>query len=272
MMSLVINQGVIGLLLALLLSLPVGQTHASANGPATNRDAAKNYRLNTLAVIRRRPEGRIVDIWEPQTPFTSAESDGDWIRITGTFPEGRWQPVEGELWVTRFYTSLFTPKYTQPPPPARPKGIERYVRIDKSAFTLEVIERQEGQEKVLVSTQVALGMDGCLPEEKGGRCYYTEPGDYAVRWKVYDPEGIEWCIPSSMEKEYQGAIDRGQRCYRGPLGKFALNIGKSYAIHGTNKPESLGKRVSHGCVRAENRVMEELYQMMEVGDRIIIAD
>ena len=95
--------------------------------------------------------------------------------------------------------------------------------------------------------------------------------DFAGR-KIHDPEGIQWCIPKTMEKEYSRAIKRGERCYRGAIGKYALNIGKSYAIHGTSNPRSIGKRVSHGCVRTYNRDIKQIYQLMDVGDKVYIVD
>lgn len=42
----------------------------------------------------------------------------------------------------------------------------------------------------------------------------------------------------------------GKRCFEGVLGKFALDIAKSYAIHATRDVDSLGKKQSHGCLRS----------------------
>ena len=34
-----------------------------------------------------------------------------------------------------------------------------------------------------------------------------------------------------------------------PLGNYALRLGwKNYLIHGTNKPDGVGRNVSHGCI------------------------
>lgn len=43
-----------------------------------------------------------------------------------------------------------------------------------------------------------------------------------------------------------------------------------YGIHGTNKPELIGKYVSHGCFRMRNRDIEELYELVPVGTEVII--
>ncbi len=259
------------LLIGLWSLIPTSPVLATLSPTDTAEQPAKSYRLHTIAVVRNRPDGPIIDIWDRGTPFTSGHTDGDWLQVTGHFPDDRWEPAPQPMWISRYYARTFTPQVVNRTT-QRPASVQRYIRVNKSSFRLEVIERQAETEKVIFATKVALGMDRCLPREKGGRCYYTEPGEYKVRWKVHDPKGIEWCIPKSMEQEYPQDIASNKRCFRGPLGQFALNIGKSYAIHGTNRPQSLGRRVSHGCVRAANDAMKRLYQMMDVGDRVIITD
>ena len=41
-------------------------------------------------------------------------------------------------------------------------------------------------------------------------------------------------------------------------------------IHGTNRPELIPGRVSHGCIRMRNRDIERLGRLMPVGTPIII--
>ncbi|NPV27158.1 MAG: L,D-transpeptidase family protein [Firmicutes bacterium] len=43
-----------------------------------------------------------------------------------------------------------------------------------------------------------------------------------------------------------------------------------YGIHGTNKPWSIGRRASHGCIRMRNHDVEQLYQWVSVGTRVRI--
>jgi lipoprotein-anchoring transpeptidase ErfK/SrfK len=54
-----------------------------------------------------------------------------------------------------------------------------------------------------------------------------------------------------------------------PLGTrwMGLTI-KGYGIHGTNVPGSIGKAASHGCIRMRNRDVEELFDLVSVGDRV----
>lgn len=44
-----------------------------------------------------------------------------------------------------------------------------------------------------------------------------------------------------------------------------------YGIHGTNNPSSIGKAVSHGCVRMYNSNVIEVYDMVPIGTRVNIT-
>ncbi|WP_242620540.1 L,D-transpeptidase family protein [Senegalia massiliensis] len=43
-----------------------------------------------------------------------------------------------------------------------------------------------------------------------------------------------------------------------------------YGIHGTNKPKSIGLDSSHGCIRMNNRDIEELYDIVNYNTRVTI--
>ncbi|MBI5418260.1 L,D-transpeptidase [Candidatus Poribacteria bacterium] len=43
-----------------------------------------------------------------------------------------------------------------------------------------------------------------------------------------------------------------------------------YGIHGTNEPDSIGKSVSHGCIRLLNQDVEELYKIIPIGTKVEI--
>jgi len=54
-----------------------------------------------------------------------------------------------------------------------------------------------------------------------------------------------------------------------PLGTRWLGLSvKGYGIHGTNNPSSIGHNASHGCIRMRNRDVEQLFEMVEVGDTV----
>lgn len=54
-----------------------------------------------------------------------------------------------------------------------------------------------------------------------------------------------------------------------PLGTRWLGLSvKGYGIHGTNSPASIGHNASHGCIRMRNRDVEQLFEMVAVGDAV----
>ena len=61
-----------------------------------------------------------------------------------------------------------------------------------------------------------------------------------------------------------------QRRYKGVLGTHRLNIGHGYGLHGTNRPETVGRAVSHGCVRLRNEDIAKLYEKVPVGTPVYI--
>jgi lipoprotein-anchoring transpeptidase ErfK/SrfK len=65
-------------------------------------------------------------------------------------------------------------------------------------------------------------------------------------------------------------VDTKQRHFDKVLGKFRLELGDGYGIHGTDEPDKLGQSVSHGCVRLGDDDIARLYQMANVGDTVII--
>ena len=56
-----------------------------------------------------------------------------------------------------------------------------------------------------------------------------------------------------------------------PLGARAMYLGETeFRIHGTNKPDTIGKRVSSGCIRLTNEDVVDLYERVKVGAKVIV--
>jgi lipoprotein-anchoring transpeptidase ErfK/SrfK len=54
-----------------------------------------------------------------------------------------------------------------------------------------------------------------------------------------------------------------------PLGTRWLGLSvKGYGIHGTNNPASIGHNASHGCIRMRNHDVEELFELVAIGDAV----
>ena len=57
----------------------------------------------------------------------------------------------------------------------------------------------------------------------------------------------------------------------GPFGVLWMGLSKPhYGIHGTNNPSSIGKNVSHGCVRMFNHDVLELSASVPIGTKVYI--
>lgn len=58
-----------------------------------------------------------------------------------------------------------------------------------------------------------------------------------------------------------------------PMGTHALYLGwPTYAIHGTDKPYGIGRRVSSGCIRLYPEGIIELYDMIPVGTTVNVVN
>jgi lipoprotein-anchoring transpeptidase ErfK/SrfK len=56
-----------------------------------------------------------------------------------------------------------------------------------------------------------------------------------------------------------------------PMGAAAMVLtGGEYAIHGTNRPNSIGGFVSYGCIRMYNADILALYQHVSVGTPVVV--
>jgi lipoprotein-anchoring transpeptidase ErfK/SrfK len=47
--------------------------------------------------------------------------------------------------------------------------------------------------------------------------------------------------------------------------------GGEYAIHGTNRPGSVGGFVSYGCIRMYNEDVMDLFQRVSVGTPVVVT-
>lgn len=58
-----------------------------------------------------------------------------------------------------------------------------------------------------------------------------------------------------------------------PMGDYALYLGWSgYAIHGTNKAYSIGRRDSHGCIRLYPEDIATLYRLVPMGTPVTVVN
>jgi lipoprotein-anchoring transpeptidase ErfK/SrfK len=101
-----------------------------------------------------------------------------------------------------------------------------------------------------------------------GREGFTWSG---VKNVVRKAEWPDWYPPAEMvaRQPYLPRMTAGGP--GNPLGARAMYIGGTeYRIHGTNDPTTIGKHVSSGCIRLTNEDVEDLYNRVEVGAKVIV--
>jgi lipoprotein-anchoring transpeptidase ErfK/SrfK len=81
-----------------------------------------------------------------------------------------------------------------------------------------------------------------------------------------------WSPPDDVRRDKPGlpeVIPGGSPA--NPMGVAALTLsGGDYAIHGTNRPKSIGGFVSYGCIRMFNADMTDLYGRVRVGTPVVV--
>jgi len=88
----------------------------------------------------------------------------------------------------------------------------------------------------------------------GAKVSPTPAGDFKIAQRIPQPT---YYAPGKIVPPGEG----------NPLGTRWLGLGqRGYGIHGTNEPRSMGRNVSHGCIRMRNRDIEELFEMVRAGD------
>jgi lipoprotein-anchoring transpeptidase ErfK/SrfK len=101
-----------------------------------------------------------------------------------------------------------------------------------------------------------------------GRDGFTWAGIQRVTRKAEWPD---WTPPPEMI-ERQPYLPRWMAGGAGnPMGARALYLGSTvYRIHGTNAPETIGHAVSSGCFGMLNEDIEDLYDRVKIGAKVIV--
>ena len=101
-----------------------------------------------------------------------------------------------------------------------------------------------------------------------GRDGFTWAGAEVVTRKMEWPD---WTPPQEMIAR-QPYLPRWMAGGEGnPLGARAIYLGSTvYRIHGTNMPETIGHKVSSGCIRMLNADVIDLYSRVNVGTKIVV--
>jgi len=109
-----------------------------------------------------------------------------------------------------------------------------------------------------------------FPVTVGKEGWETPRGVTKIVRKKKDPS---WTPPASIRAEdpsLPAVIPPGPD---NPLGERALYLGwAGYALHGTNRPSSIGRRSSHGCIRLYPEDISLLFDLAPVGTKVTILE
>lgn len=113
-----------------------------------------------------------------------------------------------------------------------------------------------GGHDYFITAPIGIGTEGFL----------TKLGSYKIKSKTANPT---WVVPESIRKAEPDLPVEVPPGPDNPLGDYAFRLSElQYAIHGTNKPWGIGRRVSHGCIRMYPEDVAELYPMIAVGTTV----
>ena len=113
-----------------------------------------------------------------------------------------------------------------------------------------------GGHDYFITAPIGIGTEGFL----------TKLGSYKIKSKTANPT---WFVPESIRKAEPDLPAEVPPGPDNPLGDYAFRLSElQYAIHGTNKPWGIGRRVSHGCIRMYPEDVAELYPMIAVGTTV----
>jgi L,D-transpeptidase ErfK/SrfK len=90
---------------------------------------------------------------------------------------------------------------------------------------------------------------------------------------VRKKDGPTWTPTPRMRKEDPTLPPFVAPGPENPMGTHALYLGfPQIAIHGTNKPYGIGRRVSSGCIRMFPEDITQMFSMIPVGTKVTVVD
>ncbi len=95
-------------------------------------------------------------------------------------------------------------------------------------------------------------------------------GATTIRGKYSEPN---WSPPAAVKRDHPRLPDLiAGGTTANPMGVRAMTLARGqYAIHGTNRPGSIGTYASYGCIRMLNRDIADLYDRVSVGDPVVVV-
>ena len=133
------------------------------------------------------------------------------------------------------------------------------------------------------------GANTIIVDTSERRLYYVQADGTAVKYGVgVGREGFQWAgtnritrkaewpgwtPPPAMRQRRPDLPLHMEGGPNNPLGARAMYIGSTYyRIHGSNEPWTIGQAVSSGCIRMANEDVIHLYEMVQVGTKVVVQN
>lgn len=116
----------------------------------------------------------------------------------------------------------------------------------------------------------AKGAPRSFPIGIGGEGKETPVGHTRIAAKRIHPAWVPTKSEHEEDPDLPASIPPGPD---NPMGDYALYLGwKGYAVHGTNRPYSIGRRDSHGCIRLYPDDIKWLYGEVAGGTTVAVVN
>lgn len=139
-----------------------------------------------------------------------------------------------------------------------PKGTadtskQSVVIVDEGAHKTHVLQMQDGQLRDVLT----------VPDSVGKPSTPTPVQRWEVSDKRLDPV---WYPPASIGGH---PIEPYKQNHHNPIGLAFIRLdGTGFGLHGTNRPDQIGKSVSHGCMRHNNEDILKIYPLVQKGTAV----
>ena len=126
--------------------------------------------------------------------------------------------------------------------------------------------------QLVEESPAATGSEKLLKHGSHMWLFRTPEGHLKVLRKIEDPIWTkpDWAFVEAGQRVPPPNSPRRQ--IRGHLGKYALDLGDGIMIHGTDESDSIGRKVSHGCIRLPNDALKTVYRSAAVGTDVYIFE
>jgi lipoprotein-anchoring transpeptidase ErfK/SrfK len=161
---------------------------------------------------------------------------------------------------------------------------------DPAASAIELTKRKPELARQLVPHQGSERPGTIIVRTNERRLYYVMENGKAIRYPVgVGRAGKQWQGLAEVEGKHLNPAwsppeevlrdnPRLPAVYPGgspdnPMGPRALTLsgGEQYAIHGTNRPHSIGTFASYGCIRMFNEDIIDLFDRVLIGSEVVVT-